>query len=296
MSRTLDALAPAFDRRSGIGASLAPAICNLSPWGSPLSAYLYLVGLSDGPQETPEMAWGNRVEAAIREEAELRLGPIRKPPTSRHPRHDFVYASPDGLLADGRGVEIKNVGRAHARDWGEEGTDQVPRYVLLQCQQQAAVFSMPAVEVVACLCGALPAYYTVPRSDALIDCLIADWLTPFWERVQTRRPPEPDWNDPRTPELLDLLHRPRAGLSVELAAEAAELADSYEFLGHVEREHHKVREQVRGRLVEMLGDAAEGRLPDGRTIRRKAVEVKGRFQKGYEYTNFTISKAKERTT
>ena len=289
-------LDPSFDRRSGIGASLAPVVCGLSPWSSPLEVYAFLIGAKDGPPETPEMAWGTAIEGAILDHARRHFDqPISyAPPTRRHPVHRHVFASPDGVLRDGRGFEMKNVGRFHSKDWGEEGGDQVPRYVLVQCQQQMAVYGFPAVEVAASLCGAPPAYYTVPRSDALIDVLITDWLTPFWERVKRRDAPQPDWEDPRTPELVALLHRPLAGKVVELP-EAEGLVGLYQTLGEEIGVRAKERDRARARLIEMMGDAETGLLPDGRRVRRRPVEVKERVQQGYNYFNFSITK-KERTT
>lgn len=287
-----------FDRRSGIGASLAPAVCGVSPFLSPLGAYLYLVGLTEGPEETDEMRWGNAVEAAILKhavgyaETELRVGlHVMKPDTLRHRDYDHLYATPDMILADATTVDAKNVGAAHRGDWKEPGADGVPPYVAVQVQMQMACCSCLRGLVAASIMGAPPVYYHLPRSDELIRVIIDDFLGPFWQRVQERRPPEPDWTDPRTPELVQLLHRPTEGKVIELGEEAVHLADGYAVFGAAKKEAEDAQQVIKAKLAELMGDAETAILPDGRRVKRAKVACAERVQAAYEYQSFKLLKA-----
>ncbi len=266
------------ERRSRIGASMAPAVLNMSPYenGTPLGAYLYFTGQLPEQEETPEMEWGTRLEEMIRVEASDHFSRFIFQKFPRlHPDYPFMGASPDGVF-DGdppRGLEIKNVtDAARAREWKEPGTDFVPDHVMIQVQHQMAVFGFAAVEVAACLFGRPPVYYHVERSDVFIDHLVRV-LSDFWIRVQERRPPEPDWSHPDTPKLVELLRRPTAGKTIELDAFAAEIAAGYEELGEAIRNYDKVRGEFRARLIDALGDAQFGLLPDGRRLRRRLVKA-----------------------
>lgn len=52
-------------RRQGIGASEAAAICGLNPWQSALAVYLGKIGELPQTPASAAMEWGNRLEAPI---------------------------------------------------------------------------------------------------------------------------------------------------------------------------------------------------------------------------------------
>jgi hypothetical protein len=268
---------------------MAPVVCGLAPWGGgALGAYCFHVGADAGPPETPEMEWGRRVEGALRDCAAEAFGPVEKPLTRFHAQLPWLYATPDGRLADGRGLELKNVGPAHAREWGAAGTDEVPDYVNVQCQTQMCVFGFSEVVVGASLCGAPPDWWFVPRHDGLIADLVGRWLGPFWLRVVERRPPDPDWNDAEAPRLVALLRPPSAGLAVDLPAAADALAEQYRADGESARAAERRRQESKGRLIEMMAGAETGRLPGGGRVVRKTVARKGYAVAPTSFVDFHI--------
>ncbi len=267
------------ERRSRIGASLAPAVMGLSPYqnGTPLGAYLYLTEALDGLEPTEEMEWGTMMEDAILQHAaeHYSTGILAVDP-KLHVEHKFMGASPDGVLLNGPrwcGFEMKNVTDAvRAKEWKEPGGDGVPDHVMIQVQQQIEVFGFEAVEVAACIFGRPPVYYHVPRSEEIIAHIIranAD----MWKRKEERRPPEPDWTHPDTPRLVEMLHKPEEGKRVDLTAHTNHLVLEYERLGSAEREASAGRAEVRAHIIQALGDAQFGLLPDGRRIRRREVKA-----------------------
>lgn len=289
-------LAEAIDRRSGIGASMAPVVCNLVPWSglisNPLGAYLWYTGALDRQEATEEMELGNDLEEGIGRALVRRLGrPFCKPPSRRHPTIPWLYASPDGLLSPREGVELKNVGAGHAEEWGEEGTDEVPAYYAVQCQQQCEVFGLDVVHVGALCWGNSLRVYQVERNDRAIGHLLTI-LEAFWRRVQRRDPPEPDWTHPATPKLIEYLHRPQPEVTVPLGDWAQLLAEDYEARGRALTALEKERAEVKGRLVAALGNAGIGLLPDGRQVVRKEVQRKGFTVEPSTYFDLRIKKGK----
>ena len=70
--------------------------------------------------------------------------------THAHPVHDFLTANIDReVVGERRIVEIKNVGRHAAKQWGEPGTDEAPPWYLMQAHHYMLVLDYPAADIVA---------------------------------------------------------------------------------------------------------------------------------------------------
>jgi putative phage-type endonuclease len=281
-----------FDRRSGIGASETPALFGLSPWTTARELY----GLKTG--ELPErvandaMNLGTLLEEPIRVATCRRLGrTCVKPPTRRHAVHPYVYASPDGLFDERTGLECKNVGPSHAAEWGPAGTDSIPDGVNLQVHQQMEVYGLGEVVVAALVCGNDLRLYNVGRHDGLVGCILAA-CREFWQRVQDRRPPDPDFAHPSTPALLSALYGVDGG-TVSLGAEFVPMIDLYEDLGKDLREAEKIRAVQKARILHAMGAAAVGVLPDGRTVCRREVKRAGYSVEPCSYIDFRIKQPKK---
>jgi putative phage-type endonuclease len=281
-----------FDRRSGVGASEAPALFGLSPWTTARELY----GLKTG--ELPErvandaMDLGTLLEEPIRVMACRRLGrTCVKPPTRRHAVHPYVYASPDGLFDERTGLECKNVGPSHAAEWGPAGTDGIPDGVNLQVHQQMEVYGLAEVVVAALVCGNDLRLYHVRRHDGLVGCILAA-LREFWDRVQRRDPPPPDFAHPSTPALLSALYGVDGG-TVSLGEDVSRWVEYYEKLGRAVREDTDARAAAKARVLHAMGSAAVGVLPDGRTVCRREVRRAGYSVGPTTYVDFRIKQPKK---
>lgn len=259
-------------RKKGLGSSDAAAACGLSRWGTPLSVYLEKLNLAPPREMSEEQRWGLLHEETIAREYERRTGvKLVNPMTLYHcDRHPFLLATPDRFdAAHTRIVELKTA--RSAEGWGEEGTDDIPQEYVIQVAHQQAVLDLDLAEVAVLIGGSDFRIYRVPRNAALIDSLIAIEAD-LWRKIANRTAPEPDWAHPRTPELVELLYRPASGKSVDLGEDAAALAQVYQGLGAAIREQEEARAEAKARLVQLLGDAEEGRLPDGQRVRRRQVD------------------------
>lgn len=280
-------------RRKGIGSSDAAAVCGLSPWRTPLHVYLDKLGLL--PDETSEaMEWGLRLEPVISAAYAERVNhegylTLAEPPMAAHPNRPWMLASVDRMAGD-RIVELKTARTAEG--WGEEGTDEIPEPYLIQVQHQMAVTQLDAADVAVLIGGSDFRVYTARRNEALIERLM-EIEERFWRRVEERRPPEPDWSDPDTPKLLDLLHRPEPGKVVDLPESLAYSVNEYLIATEQIRDYEKFRQSEKAHILQAMGSASIGRLSDGREVTRREVMRKGYEVKEATYTTFAIRKGKK---
>lgn len=284
-------------RRTGLGSSDAAAVCGLSEFATPLHVYLDKLGLLP-PRSEPRLRWGLKLEDVIAEAYTQQTGTaLYRPATMmRHVNHPWMLATLDRLtsLAEmSRVVELKAA--TTSKGWGEPGTDEVPQGYLIQVQHQMAVAGLEVADVAVLIALGDFRVYTVRRSEALVEKLIGIERD-FWRRVEDRDPPEPDWRHPETPGLVELLHRPAAGVRRCLGDGARFLAERYQATGEQIGLLKKEREEIKARLAEHMGDAEIGELPGDLEVVRNEVHVKERMTRAYSYTNLRVRRAKHGDT
>lgn len=188
-------------RRDALGGSDAPALVGVDPFRS----------AGDVWAEKSGRVYRDRLEpvkrAADVRELGLALEPfllavvaeqLDRPVTAqvfyRHPTAPLA-ATIDGLVLDGEPVLIqaKTCGLlgpapAYAAEYGEDGSDEVPRAVLIQVHHELAVLDaqpdlprIPAALVPVLIGGRGLHVYRVPRNDALLAELV-DLERDWWER------------------------------------------------------------------------------------------------------------------
>lgn len=277
------------ERRKGIGGSDAAAACGVSQWNTRLGLFMDKTGQAPDKEETQRMYWGKRLEGIVAEEYAKRTGHTVDQVNAilRSRAHPFMLANPDrAVLDDNRGLgilECKTVDRYAAKEWGEDGSDQVPKEYLIQCQHYLAVTGLPWADLAVLIGGNEFRIYTLPRSEDLITNLV-DLEAEFWGMVKMNQAPEPDCNHPTTRELLKKLYPNTNGEVLDLA----DLAADHEHLREAKaqlKELEGVERFHTNRIMAAMGEAAVGLLPDGtgytRSWRnpytRAASEVAGGF-------------------
>jgi putative phage-type endonuclease len=276
------------ERRRGLGASDCAAAMGLSPYCTPLELYYRKLGELPEPEDTPAMRRGRKWEGDVLDQYEETTGIlVRRQVFMRHPDHPWMTATCDGVGLDAiveRGpfpfdevasianilVEAKVVGWRAAREWGEDGTDDVPRHVLCQVHHQLAVTGAQRCDVAALIGGSDFRVYPIRRAEDKFYQHLMHRLWIFWCRVEGREPPPPT-----LPADAGHLARlwPGCEGEVELGADLLASAHQYEALGRDVAKLQACREKHRGLLLAALGNARAGVLPDGRRVRRSVVEI-----------------------
>jgi predicted phage-related endonuclease len=91
-------------------------------------------------------------------------------------------------------VECKNFHHMRRKEFGEEGSDDVPMDVLVQCLHEGLVYKAEVVDVAVLFGGQNFEVFTVPVTQDAIDLLV-DKLSGFWKYVTEREAPPPQTQD-----------------------------------------------------------------------------------------------------
>jgi putative phage-type endonuclease len=251
-------------RSTGIGASEAAAACGLSRWETPHSIYCRKLGLIPPTEDNDAIRLGRKLEPVVISEFVERTGlaVAQHPcPMYRHPEHNFMLATPDAELESGDLLEAKSMGHFVAKALGDQGSDDIPQEIVIQCQQQLAVTCKDVCHVAVLIDGRTLRLFRVERHDKLI-AKIAELEADLWERIQRQEPPAPDWQHPRTPELIRQLYGVTSGKTVELPTSVASLWVEQRDLGDEIKMLEQKREALRAQVLHEMADASIATFPE----------------------------------
>ena len=226
-------------RRHGIGATDVSAILGENPWKNAFDVFLDKVEPPGGDTEpSAAMEAGNILEPSVlewyrRQHPGAELRPTR---TIEHPLHPFCIATPDALAAfdpgDFRLVEAKTtgiVGRGSQLEWGEPGTDEVPRAYLIQCHWQLFV-GLALDSITQCDLAVLRGGYGfseyVIQPDQEYEGLLFEAVGRFWkDHVLARKPPEEVGPSESHRKALDRLYKTHNENMLEATAETRQIIE-----------------------------------------------------------------------
>ena len=250
-----------IDRTLFVGGSDAAAILGVSPWKSEFALYQEKIGEYQEevtPAKQRIFNRGKRWEPIVIEmlvdELEDRGHDVQIVTRNARyvdPEHGFLAAEIDlELMLDGEHVngEMKTVSPFAAKDWGEQGTDEIPIYYTAQVAHGQMVIGRNKT-IVAALIGADDLrVHEVNRDNELIEIIRMKEFQ-FWERVQHRIPPHPI-----TVEDINRLYRIDAGTTLEADSElielVAQLAQHKDTLKATESRIDVLTTQIKARMGE----------------------------------------------
>jgi predicted phage-related endonuclease len=187
-----------------LGGHWIAAAIGWSEWDSPLSAYLRITGeVVDAKEESEDLDRGNFLEPALRAWYGKKIGAsdVSKPgSTWRHPSIPWASVSPDAIAVvngETRLGEFKSPGPHTVDRWGAEGTDQVPRDVLLQGVWGLYVTGLPRCDFAALIGGKLKIFQHV--RDIELEREVVQRATHFMDHhVAKKIPPAPTYSEADT--------------------------------------------------------------------------------------------------
>lgn len=182
--KTLKRLEWLRERKSYIGGSDIGCILGLSPYKSALDVFLEKT--TDAIDESLSEAayWGIACEDLVAQEYAKRTGlKVEKPAgLFRHPEHKFLAANIDRWVVGGDQtfvLECKTAGFHKGREWGEEGTNQIPQLYLCQVAYYAAICDVPKVDIAVLIGGQSFRMYTYLR-DREFEVKLIRAACAFW--------------------------------------------------------------------------------------------------------------------
>jgi putative phage-type endonuclease len=193
-------------RRTGLGATDAAVVAGRSKFASPFDKYQEIRGTSAPKIATDAMKWGMLLQPVIAKAWGEEMGVKVRGNTWTyfHPDDPRIFSHYDAdVVGRPEIVEVKTASAYAQREWGEEGTDQIPEGYLLQCQHE--IMCRPGIErchVAVLIGGQKLKKYVVDRDDELIRNLLTI-ETAFLDRALAGIPPEIDGSDGATAYLAE---------------------------------------------------------------------------------------------
>jgi putative phage-type endonuclease len=181
------------ERKNYLGGSDLGAICGLNPYRTALDVYLDKTSDDISEETNAAMRWGNLLEDVVAKEyAEVTGQTIEiEPNTIYHPSMKFLGANIDRWVGDKEYVlECKTAGFTRGKEWGEEGTDQIPESYLVQVAYYAAICAVPKVDIAVLIGGQDFRIYTYERTKDLEDKLIKIACNFWHNHIEKRIPPK----------------------------------------------------------------------------------------------------------
>lgn len=289
------------ERRKGIGASDAAAVCGATPWRTPLEVYLDKTGqLVDKPMNAAQRI-GLLLEPAVSQLYEDATGrklviPVASQVCKDHP---IIRANPDRMTEDGAiNVQLKTAG-FRTDEWGETGTDEVPMHYLIQVQHEMIVTGQQISHLaVLFLQNRDFAYYVIePYKQLQADIIAIE--EDFWrDFVEKNIPPEPTWKHPTTLDLIRRYYRKVAGGEVgELAADSTAafvmMCAEYKACGEAMTKMKAQQDEIKSRLLWEMKELAMLKIGTEFVVTRKEIKKEAYLVAASKYIDVRIKQAKK---
>ena len=249
-------------RRLHIGGSDVPAILGCDPFRNAYDVWAEKTGKLLGDSKMgPSARIGRILELSAMFWAEEKLGKIVRNQPRSFKKWPVILVNTDGIVrATGEPVEGKTTNityRSPDRElWGDEGTDQVPERVILQCSVQMMACESQVCHVPTIIGGRGFVMYQI-RLDKEMAEIILERLQHFWDHnVKGDIPPE---NVAPSMEIIKRFQRvPEKVVDVPDALVADWIAAKAALVDIKEKS-----EQLQAALLAALGDAEGGKYTDG---------------------------------
>ena len=286
-----------------VGGSDVATILGLNPYKTAVELYHEKRGTLDLIDLSGNIAVeaGNVLEDGIAELAAAHMSRAwgrtvklrRSNLTLVHPDYDWITVHIDrDVVGEERGVEIKNVGAQAARNWGPQGTDEIPDYYLPQPHTYMLVKSYPVWTVAGYFGGADLRLYEVDRSKEWDD-LIVERTHDFWNGVLEGVPPPIDLTDKAAERLVKRLYPGTDG--TEQLCNSADLEHWFEVLRQAKAQianYEMVEKGAMNHLLYAMKNSAVMEFPGGWKLTRKLVKRKGYVVEDTSYMQTKIMKPK----
>lgn len=178
------------ERKNGIGGSDAAAVAGFSQYRTSYDVYADKLGISEPKKQTEAMYWGNIQEDNIikRYEELTGLKVTKKEQTFYHDEYKFILGNIDGFV-DSLNTIVEAKTARIAKDWGKEGTAEIPDDYLFQVAHYAMVLNVSRVDIPVLIGGSDFRIYKYERNDDFEKALLKKEVN-FWKNhVEAKIPP-----------------------------------------------------------------------------------------------------------
>lgn len=277
-----------------IGASDSPALLNVSPWTNALGVY-HQKKQQLVPEANKAMQMGKVLEETIAQLYEIDTGQkLKGSGQDIHvsPFWPWMHATPDRWREDGLLVEIKNSNRP--QDWGAEYSDDVPVVYKVQCQHQMAVLNCDKMHLAVLISGSDFRVYELERDHALVEQIVRVCESFYKDNLLAGKPPAIDWEHPATPGILARLTAFKGGQLLSLDEDGSQLLQEYLAANKAMAALVERKDQIKAKILALMGDSASAADGGGRTARRAVVKRRAYQVNPSEYVRLDVHERKEK--
>lgn len=265
-------------RRNHLTATDAAAILGLDEYRTAAHVYAEKVGALQRPA-TNAMKRGRHAEKALfswyAEDTGYQVVPLGFR-AEVHPSLTFLMATRDAnaitSFGDVRSVEGKTANFRARDQWGEAGTDEIPRKYIVQIQVQAHISGIHQTDVPAFV-GDFDSFriYHVPyRAD--VAEMIVERLRQFYvNHIEAHVPPDFDFEHDATTDLVKQIYTTVENRSVELSDEYLELVREWERAKRAKTEAEKRADRLRAEILAAMTGASVAKFSNGSYLTAKEV-------------------------
>jgi putative phage-type endonuclease len=182
-------------RKTGIGGSDAAAVAGISRYKSNVDVYLEKIGMSNSDDGDNEPAyWGHVLEDVVAQEYCKRTNKqvAKEEKLLRSEKYPWMIANIDRTIVNEAAIlECKTCSAFKYKEWGADGSDEIPDEYIIQCAHYAIVTDAKYVDLAVLMGGQYFGIYTYQRNKNLEDNLIMIEHD-FWHKnVLPQEPPTP---------------------------------------------------------------------------------------------------------
>jgi predicted phage-related endonuclease len=239
---------------------------------TPLDAWMQITGRLPKHEKTKAMKRGDMLEDLVLDYPCDVLGLTRhKAPFVKHPSLEWAADSADAIYSDDRVVtdrkeyagEAKTVSGTASKNWGEEGTDDIPTGALVQSHWHLIHHPKAIRCIVPVLIGGFNfefRIYYVNRDEEFSSTIIEDLAR--WHRDYVVADKPPPATASRDSAHILLMHPRSLGKFIEPSDELEQLAREKEAYSAARKDAEEREEIAKTRIRELLGDH-EGSIGNG---------------------------------
>lgn len=172
-----------LQRQKGIGGSDIAAILGVSPYKTPVDVYLDKINPIENENNInihSPLYWGNQHEKPILKAYEIETGnEVSTIKTVYDKENNFLFANVDGVTKHHK-VIVEAKTSALKKEWGEEGTNQIPKHYLCQVAHYASILDADYVDIPVLFFGNNFCLYRYERNLEL-ETIIKKRAIEFWQ-------------------------------------------------------------------------------------------------------------------
>jgi len=185
------------DRATYLGSHDIAAIMGDHPFLTKMGVFLNKTGKQQDQDDKPWLYWGNELQRPILKKycEKEGLHSFAGERFKRHDKYPCIGSTPDTTIADlKKSVDAKNV-RYKDDQWGEEYTDEVPRYVLWQAHCHMTTWDHDVCDIPVLFSGCDHQIFRIERNEDISEAII-EIAVEFWRNhVLANEPPDFDGSE-----------------------------------------------------------------------------------------------------